>query len=256
MVHMNSMPSDAHVSDEWRERVQAYLISQGLGASGPPKNPEASQEIFFMLHGEDDCHTDDIDYLGFYDAVSRIYDESCFNPQLQVNSIALCAAMIETFEPRRVLEAGCTSGIATVFFAKQFPHISFLASDYSSGMIAVTEERIVKTRVSNARTIFAEHAELQIHVVPQSVDMVIADGSVPAPFEIEKFVAFVESVMAPIMMPGGIFISLSLPVSFDVKDLAKELKKTSYKVERDLELIRHGEKRLPPTLLLVLRKGA
>lgn len=254
MQPMKSMPANSHISQEWRNKVQTYLTSQGLPASGQPRNPEASREIFFRLHGGDNCCDGDVDYLDFYDAVARIYDESCFNPQLQVNSMALCAAMIEMFEPRTVLEAGCTSGIATVFFAEQFPHTSFIGSDYSREMIAVTDERIAKKGIGNARTICTEHKKLPDHIENESIDLIIAEGSAPAPYETEMFMAFVGSVLVPIMAPDGIFICLSPPVRFDAACLAKELKKFAFQLERDIELVRHEEERLPPAVLLVLQK--
>lgn len=254
MMRMDTVPVNSHISDEWRAKVQTYLTSQGLPASGPPRNPEASQEIFFMLHGEDDCCTDDIDYLDFYEAVARIYDESCFNPQLQMNIMALCATMIETFNPATVLEAGCTSGITTAFLAEQFPYISFVASDYSQEMIAVTDERIAKRGIGNIRTILAEHKELPNRIESQSVDMIIAEGSAPAPYETEEFVKFAESVLARIMAPNGIFISLSPPIQFDAPGLAEELKKIGFLPEGNIELVQHQEERLPPALLLMIRK--
>lgn len=231
-------------SKMWQKKVKKFLTNEKLPTSGPAKRPEIIEIVLKEAYGSDADVYNLYNYgdegLTYFNALAPHYDAHCFFPEVEAGVMAIIAAQIQKFNPHIVLDAGCTTGIATVFFAEQFPNISFLASDFSKGMLTVTEERIKKRGISNIHTIHAEHSILIDYVDPNSLNMVITMGSASPLFH-DSFEDF-SSVLEEIMTPGGIYISVTPPAEISPRILAEKLEKLGFAPEGEIKLLswKHG----------------
>lgn len=245
------MSSDSKI---WQKKVKKFLTSEKLPISGPAKGSGVIGEIFKNVYGDDVDIGSLYDYgdkgLKYFDALAPYYDTYCFFPEVEVDVMALVAERIQKFDPRTVLDAGCTTGIATVFFAEHFPSISFFASDYSEEMLARTEERIMRRGIRNIKTILADHENLIDYIEQNSLDMVVTMGSALPPFE-NSFRDF-SSILQEIMAPGGIYISAVPPAEISPVSLAEKLHTLGFAPEGEIKILtwKHG----PLAYIFTLRK--
>ncbi len=90
----------------------------------------------------------------------------------EVARIAVAVDHLEAMKPRRVVDAGCSSGLFLGFLANFFSGMRFVGNDISPKSIALAKERLARLRVTNAEAIVCDHAELDAHVA-EPVDVVI-----------------------------------------------------------------------------------
>lgn len=206
----------------------------------------------------------------YEDSVAPYYDLKLMSAyELEREVIAYLAGEVARIRPRRVVDAGCGTGLALSCLAALFPRISFVGHDLSKEMMRRARARVRRLNLKNVHCFAAAHEELPERLKPASVDLLFtkcslgegtyiipdfSDAPIPHMARDEflagdptmaRWRATLEAFRA-VLAPGGIFIDAGQHCDAAVAALADIAAGVGFdETAHPLEKIRDNEPRPP-----------